>query len=135
MKRITCLLLVTFTVFTISCSSDDNSSNVETLDEINQTEWEYEEENRGYYIYFDIANNVRISHPYYDPNSGEFYNEDIEGEFTYEKPTVTMSFYGQCNNSGFVFSSCDVIGTIKGNTLTVDDNGTKYKFTNMYPEE
>ena len=120
----------------IACSSDDdNSNNVPTPDSINQTEWKHEESNRGYYIYFSVGNDMRISHPFYDVGSGEFHNEDIFGDFTYDKPNVTLNFYGQCSNSGFVFSSCNVTGTINGTTLTINDNGTDYTFENMYPNE
>lgn len=135
MKKSIYFLLLIFVSLSFSCSSDDDSSTVETPDEINQTEWEHEEDNRGYYIYFSVGNDMRISHPVYDVGSGEFTNIDIDGEFTYEKPNVAINFYGECNNSGFVFSSCDVTGTVNGNKLTIHDNGTNYVFTNMYPNE
>lgn len=138
MKKLFKLTLVlTITMFFISCSSDDddNSNNIPTPDSINQTEWGHEESNRGYYIYFSVENDMRISHPYYDVGTEEFYNEDIFGDFTYDKPNVTLNFYGQCNDSGFVFSSCNVTGTINGTTLTINDNGTDYVFENLYPNE
>lgn len=128
--------LVLIAILSITaCSSDDDSSNVPTPDSINQTEWKHEESNRGYYIYFSVGDNMRISHPFYDVGSGEFHNEDIEGTFTYNKPDVSIIFTGQCTNSGFVFSSCSVSGTINGTTLTINDNGTDYTFENMYPNE
>ncbi|WP_179009621.1 hypothetical protein [Winogradskyella forsetii] len=130
----TILVLLAISLF-FSCSSDDESNNVPTPDSINQTEWEHEESDRGYYIYFSVGNDMRISHPFYDVGSEEFYNEDIEGEFIYDKPNVILNFFGQCNNSGFVFSSCNVTGTINGSTLTINDNGTNYTFENMYPNE
>ncbi|MCF1420827.1 hypothetical protein [Mangrovimonas futianensis] len=128
--------ILTFLLTTLlSCSSDDDSNTVETPDEINQTEWEHVEDNRGYYIYFSVGNSMRISHPVYDVGSGEFTNINIDGEFTYDKPNVSINFFGECSNSGFVFSSCDVSGTIEGDKLTIHDNGTDYVFTNMYPNE
>lgn len=126
------LFLLSFVLLFISCSSDDNS-NVPTPDSIEQTEWEHLESNRGYYIYFSSLNNeVRINHPYYDVGSDSWHNEDIFGTFTYNKPDVTMSYYGDCYNSGFVFSSCNVTATINGNILSVNDNGTTYNFTRKY---
>lgn len=132
MKKIflTLIMILSF----VACSSDADDS-VVTPDLINQTEWEHEESDRGYYIYFSVENYMRISHPFYDVSKGEFKNQDIEGTFTYNKPNVTLSFTGQCTNSGFVFSSCTVAGTINGTTLTISDNGTDYTFENMYPNE
>jgi len=132
MKNIFLVLIAILSL--VACSGDDDNS-VATPDSINQTEWEHEESDRGYYIYFSVGNDMRISHPFYDVGTGEFHNEDIDGTFTYNKPNVTLSFTGQCTNSGFVFSSCDVEGTVNGNTLTISDNGTDYTFENMYPNE
>ncbi|MEZ4801129.1 MAG: hypothetical protein R2797_00035 [Gelidibacter sp.] len=127
--------LVLIAILTLTACSSDDDNQVPTPDSINQTEWSHEEDNRGYYIYFSVGNSMRISHPFYDVGSGEFYNENIDGTFTYDKPNVSISFTGQCNNSGFVFSNCDVEGVVNGNTLTITDNGTNYTFQNMYPNE
>lgn len=134
MKNIFLALIAVF-AFTSCSSDDDNSSNVQTPDSISQTEWGHKESNRGYYIYFSTDNDMRISHPVKDINTGEFTNEDILGEFTYEKPNVTLKFFGQCISSGFVFSSCNVSGTINGATLTINDDGKDYTFDNLYPNE
>ena len=131
-KLIKLICIITIVILNVSCSSDDDSNNsVPTPDSINQTEWKHEESNRGYYIYFSVGNSMRISHPFYDVGSGQFHNEDIDGTFTYDKPDVSIIFTGECTNSGFVFSSCNVTGSINGATLTINDNGTDYIFGNM----
>src|SRR5690606_2479839 len=107
MKKV---LLILIAVCALTACSSDDGDNETTPDSINQTEWRHEESNRTYYIYFSVDNFMSISHPVYDVGSGEFHNEEIDGTFTYDKPNVTISFNGQCNNSGFVFSSCKVSG-------------------------
>ncbi|WP_378185899.1 hypothetical protein ACE939_12385 [Aquimarina sp. W85] len=122
------LLLITL-VFITYCSKDDNEGSITTPDSINQTEWGHDEPDRSYFIYFSVNDEVRLNHPFYDVGSGEFYNEDIYGTFTYDKPNVTFSFTGQCNNNGFVFLECDVTGVINGSTLSIKEDGTTYTFT------
>ena len=131
--RIPALLFMLLVI--ASCSSDDSGTNYATPDSLTQTEWEHQESNRGYYIYFSVGDEVRINHPYYDVVNESWYNEDIYGTYTYDKPNVTMSFTGDCYQSGFVFSDCDVTGTVDGIKLKVHDDGDTYSFTNMYPDE
>jgi len=130
----TFLALIAILLFT-ACSSDDDSNSIVTPDSLNQTEWKNEQSNRSYYIYFSVGNLMRINHPVYNLRTREFQNVDIDGTFTYTKPNVSISFTGQCNDDGFVFSSCNIEGTINGNTLTISDNGTDYTFENLYPNE
>ncbi|WP_282148628.1 membrane lipoprotein lipid attachment site-containing protein [Algibacter lectus] len=134
MKK-TFLVLIAVLALTACSSKEEEESNAVTTDSINQSEWAHKEDDRSYYIYFSVGDIMRISHPYYDYGSKSIKNFDIDGTFTYNKPNVTISFEGECSDSGFVFSSCDVSGTINGTVLTINDNGTTYQFDNQYPNE
>jgi hypothetical protein len=132
-RKIILLLVVIMTL--TACSSNDEGEAI-ALEEINQTEWEYKDGSLSYYIYFSVGNSMRINHPVLNYNTpGEADDIDVEGEFTYTKPNVTLSFSGMCSEEGFIFSSCNVTAKISGTKLIVNDNGKKYTFTNMYPNE
>jgi hypothetical protein len=133
MKKIILLLAVIMTF--AACSSNDDGEAL-ALEEINQTEWEYiDEDGLEYYIYFSVDNIMRIHHPIYVINTGQFDEIIINGQFTYSNPNVTLSFSGKCSEEGFIFSSCNVTAKISGTKLIVNDNGKKYTFTNLYPNE
>jgi len=119
MKRLrnTFKILIAVLLFT-SCSSDDSNS-ISAPDNLHPSEWANTVGGLVYDIYFSVDNKVYFYHPI---------DIEIEGTYSYEKPNLTLNFTGQCTNSGFVFSECDVTASINGNTLTVNDNGQEFEF-------
>jgi hypothetical protein len=126
---ITVMLLIVF-----SCSkSDDEDNDSKVLDNLYQTEWEGEGNNKEYSMYFSTADNYQVSmwHPKIMPN-GSMGSVLILGTYSYSKPNFTLKFNGECSSSGFVFSNCNATGKVEGNTIKVTDkNGEIFKFVRI----
>jgi len=132
MKHALSIFLVLLVIITLNCMPDDDRP-PDVLDSINRTGWTYTQPDGNSTLAFGSSNVCTITQPIYN---GEWTSSIIidgtfvviEGTFEYNQPNVSIKFTGECTNEEFLFSSCNVSGSMSGNILTISSGGKEFEF-------